>query len=162
MPRFRAPMISRTCGQRRETARFAWRKSPFVFPVFSARRGPKRKDREINGGFRGSRGGSGLARRTCAARRLGNGAASRWNRSKRTRKWRRLAPDARRENRSGELRISPSPARINEAVILRAVESLRNPVWPRIVIPLGRLSSSESKPQREWLPCHARPMLNIT
>jgi hypothetical protein len=43
-------MISRTYGQHRETARFVWRKMAFAFAVFPVRRGPKRKDREIDGG----------------------------------------------------------------------------------------------------------------
>jgi hypothetical protein len=45
-------MISRAYGQRRETARFVWRKIAFAFADFSASSWPKRQDREINGGFR--------------------------------------------------------------------------------------------------------------
>jgi hypothetical protein len=78
MPRFRAPMISRTYGQRRETARFARRKNPLAFAGFSASSRSKTQWREINGGF-------GARAAEVASLRLGNGAASRWNRSKRTR-----------------------------------------------------------------------------
>src|SRR6516162_2302115 len=51
MVHFAPPMISRTYDQRRETARFARRKNPFVFAGFSASSRPKTQGSEINGGF---------------------------------------------------------------------------------------------------------------
>src|SRR6516225_7251137 len=65
----------------RETARFARRKESFVFPVFRVVEGQNARERNQRR-IRGSRGGR------SARQRLGNGAASRWNRSKWTRKWR--------------------------------------------------------------------------
>jgi hypothetical protein len=94
MAHFVPIMISTAYGQRRETARFARRKNPFAFAGFSASSRPKTQGSEINGGFGGARGGR------SATRRLGTGAASRWNRSKRTRKWRRLLQPLG-ENRAG-------------------------------------------------------------
>jgi hypothetical protein len=81
--RFRAPMISRTYGQRRETARFARRKNPFAFAGFSASSRPKTQGSEINGGFKA---------RAAESRRSA------------TRNWRRRFQSLG-GNRSGELRL---------------------------------------------------------
>ena len=51
MAHFAPPMISMTYDQRRETARFARRKNPFVFAGFSASSTPNTQRSEINGGF---------------------------------------------------------------------------------------------------------------
>jgi hypothetical protein len=79
MIHFASPMISMTYGKRRETVRFARRKECRFFRLVEGQNAGERNQRRI----RRARGGR------CASQRLGNGAASRWNRSKRTRKWRR-------------------------------------------------------------------------
>ena len=80
IPHFAPPMISRAYEQRRETVRFARRKEAFrfrrLFRLVEAQNARERNQRRI----RGARGGC------SAAQRPGNGAASRWNCSKWTRR----------------------------------------------------------------------------
>jgi hypothetical protein len=84
MVHFAPPMISRTYDPRRETARFARRKEAFRFCRFSASSRAKTQRSEINGGF---------GARAADVAPLGDSEVA------------PPVPVARRENRSGELRM---------------------------------------------------------
>jgi hypothetical protein len=96
--RFRAPMISRTYDQRRETIRFARRKESFAFAGFSASSRPKTQVSEINGGF-GARAAD--VARVCDSQMAPQAVGIAQNDSQMA----PPAPTAGRENRSGELRM---------------------------------------------------------
>jgi hypothetical protein len=90
-------MISTTYDQRRETARFARRKNPCAFAGFSASSRPKTHGSEINGGF-GARAVGTLRESATRRRKLLESL-------KTDSQMAPPAPVARRENRSGELRM---------------------------------------------------------
>jgi hypothetical protein len=83
---FVPPMMSMTYDPRRETARFVWRNMAFAFAVFQ----PVEAQNEMAAAHSfEARPARALGREGLGGQRPGNRAASHWNSSKPTRKWRR-------------------------------------------------------------------------